>query len=153
MFSRSLILLSLTLLMTVHLSWVDADNLNASLYIWWASSLVGQSTRALGPPDGAPSRCSNGTRKAAVLPEPVGAHATIWRPWNFNLYTYAVHATEQTAKIWQKLSMGICPTGSYNPQWKVKVWIYQCFYCSSFKHKKAKILPSCKTWLWIQFNI
>ena len=82
--SRSFTLLSFTLFITVHLNSVLADNLKASLYIWCANSLVGQSTRALGPPWGAPRRWNKGRRKAAVLPEPVGAVATIWRPcWLF----------------------------------------------------------------------
>jgi hypothetical protein len=52
-----------------------------NLCVCWASSLVGDTNTALTPPPfGTLSWCITGNRKAAVLPEPVGAHANNWCP-------------------------------------------------------------------------
>lgn len=54
---------------------------DVDLCVWWASSLVGATTMARTPaPLGAFSWCTMGRRKAAVLPEPVGAQAITCRP-------------------------------------------------------------------------
>lgn len=74
-------------LLTLPIIWIlkpmPSDNRTHSLCVWLASSRVGHRIKALKPCFWGAFRASMiGTRKAAVLPEPVGAQANTCLPCN-----------------------------------------------------------------------
>jgi hypothetical protein len=84
----------------ISIEWRDHKIYN--LNVWLASSRVGLTITARKPSFLGPARWwMTGIRKAAVLPEPVGAHAKTWRPYRTQNTLHTNTATVISVQHWQ----------------------------------------------------